>query len=84
MVEFTTIGTKGSSGLRKTDTVGTEAEPDTGQVAVPGMEDGNANTGKEAGFKGKGFLLNSLSQMDLGGVATGATKVGVVGTVKPG
>ena len=70
MVEFTTAGTKGSSGLEKTDTVGTEAEPDTVQVSVPGMEDGNANTGKEAGFKGKGFLLNILSQMDLGGVAT--------------
>ena len=75
MVEFTTIGTKGSSGLGKTDTAGTEAEPDTGQVAVPEMEEGEANTGKEAGFTGKGFLLNSLSQMVLGGVATGATKV---------
>ena len=62
------------------DTAGTEAEPDLGQVAVPKMEDGEANTGKEAGFTSKEFLLNILSQMDLGGVANGATKVGVVGT----
>ena len=65
---------KGSSGLGKTDTVGTEAEPDPGQAAVSEMEEGEANIGKEAGFTSKGFLLNNFSQMVLGGVATGATK----------
>ena len=73
-----------AQGLASTATAGKEEDPDTGELIVPRMGEGDTDTGKGAVFNATGFRLNILSHTDREEGATGANRLGVVGTARPG